>query len=163
MARSLTIAAGGANPDCQVTPAAKLTYTQILRLSEQNLFSATLMLLQGRWGTSAPFEPTQGEETTNMNNNSLLKKCLTPQNLIRLILLVLGFTIFPAVAYWVGQLLFPSGQNLSEFYAITIYGSLMDWGIDGMFAWGVICIPYLVYDVFLLIKDFKGAGGFQND
>ena len=79
----------------------------------------------------------------------------TRQNLIRLVLLVCGATVFPAIAYWGWKLVSPSLGTLSEFYA-WIYGSLMDLGVDGMLAWGVICTPYLAYDIFLLIKDMRG-------
>lgn len=100
------------------------------------------------------------EISVKLNNLSAI--LFTRQNLIRLILLIFGFTIFPAVVYWAGKLLFSSGQTLSEYYSTTIYGSLSDWGMDGMIAWGIVCVPYIVYDIFLLIKDFRG-GRLQNE
>lgn len=76
------------------------------------------------------------------------------QNLVRLILLVFGFTLFPAVVYWGEKLLSTSSQTLSEFYA-KLYGALMDWGMDGMLAWCVVCTPYLAYDIYLIIQDLR--------
>lgn len=90
-----------------------------------------------------------------MQKEILMNKLLTRQNLIRLILLVFGFTIFPAIVFWGEGLLFPSSQALPEFYA-KILGSLTDMGMDGMFAWAVVCTPYLGYDIFLLVKSFRG-------
>ena len=84
----------------------------------------------------------------------LLEKLFTRQNLIRLILLIIGFALFPAVVFWGEELLFPSSQTLSEFYG-KIYGTLMDWGMDGLFAWCVVCTPYLVYDIYLIVKDLR--------
>lgn len=89
-----------------------------------------------------------------MKPTGLSATLFTRHNLIRLILLVFGFTLFPAVVFWGEELLFPSSQKLSEFYA-KIYGSLMDMGMDGMFAWCVVCTPYLAYDIYLVIKDFR--------
>ena len=89
-----------------------------------------------------------------MKQNGLASKLLTRHNRIRIILLVLGFTLFPAIVYWGEELLFPTSQTLSEFYG-KIYGSLMDWGMDGMFAWCVVCTPYLVFDIYLIVKDLR--------
>lgn len=89
-----------------------------------------------------------------MKLNDLSAKLFTRQNLIRLILLVFGFSIFPAIVYWGEELLFPSGQTLSEFYG-KIYGALMDLGMDGMVAWCIVCAPYLAYDIYLVVKDFR--------
>lgn len=90
-----------------------------------------------------------------MKKTGFSAKVFTRQNLIRLILLVFGFTLFPAVVYWSDKLIFHSSPTLSEFYA-KIFGSLMDLGMDGMFAWCVVCTPYLAYDIFLVVQDYRG-------
>ena len=89
-----------------------------------------------------------------MKPTDLSAKIFSRQNLIRLILLVFGFSLFPAMVFWGEELLFPSNQTVSEFYS-KIYGALMDWGMDGMFAWCVVCTPYLVYDIYLIVRDFR--------
>ena len=87
-----------------------------------------------------------------MKKKSWPANLFTGHNLIRVLLLVIGFTVFPALVYWGQELLFPSSQALSGFYN-RLYGSVMDWGMDGMFAWCVFCTPYLAFDIYLIVKD----------
>lgn len=89
-----------------------------------------------------------------MKPNELCTILFTRNNLIRLILLIFGFTLFPALVFYGKALLFPSSETISDYYA-KIYGALMDWSMDGMLAWCVVCTPYLIYDICLIVKDFR--------
>lgn len=89
-----------------------------------------------------------------MKPNDLSTILFTRNNLIRLLLLVFGFTLFPALVFFGKALFFSSSETISDYYAKT-YGALMDWGMDGMLAWCVVCAPYLVYDIYLIVNDFR--------
>jgi hypothetical protein len=86
-----------------------------------------------------------------MKKSDLKKIVWTRQNRNRFVLIILGFAVLPGVVFWLKRLLTPSDTTISAYYA-GFYQSLTDVGMDGVYSWGVVCAPYIAYDVFLLIK-----------
>jgi len=84
----------------------------------------------------------------------LTKIFLSRENLYRLGLAIFGFSLFPAIVFLIGKMLFASNATLSIFYT-KFYGSLLDFGIDGVYSWTIACAPYITYDLYLLIKTFR--------
>jgi len=86
------------------------------------------------------------------------KKLLTPQNLYRLVLAVLGFSLFPGIIFLISKILFETQTAISDSYS-KFYGSLLNFGTDGLISWGIGCTPYMVYDIYFLIRSYRTQKG----
>ena len=89
-----------------------------------------------------------------MQKRSLKTILLTRENLYRFGLAVFGFSIFPGIVFLITNVLFDSPTTLSLYYA-KFYKSLLNLGMDGLYSWTIACAPYIVYDIYLLIKNYR--------
>ena len=89
-----------------------------------------------------------------MQRERLKKILLTKENLYRFGLAIFGFSLFPGIVFLVTKVLFDSPTTMSLYYA-KFYRSLLDLGMDGLYSWSVACAPYIVYDIYLLIKSYR--------
>jgi hypothetical protein len=81
----------------------------------------------------------------------LKKKVLTYENLYKLILIVFGFVFLPGIIFLIEYISKPPAITIPAFYS-NFYRLLLDTGKDGLFAWCIVSAPYMVYEVYLLIK-----------
>jgi len=81
----------------------------------------------------------------------LKEQILTCENLYKLILIVFGFVFLPGIIFLIEYISNPSTKTISAFYS-NFYRLLLDTGKDGFFAWCIVSAPYMVYEVYLLIK-----------
>ncbi len=73
--------------------------------------------------------------------------------------MVFGVTLFPVLVYGLAtwfmgpssSAMIGASATLIDFYTY-IYGALLDMGKDGMVAWGIVCAPYMVYEIVLLFQ-----------
>jgi hypothetical protein len=81
----------------------------------------------------------------------LKKKVLTGENLYKLILIVFGFAFLPGIFFLI-EFIFNSPTKTMAAFNSNSYKLLLDTGKDGLFAWCIVSTPYMVYEVYLLIK-----------
>ncbi|MGD9160862.1 MAG: hypothetical protein PVG39_20755 [Desulfobacteraceae bacterium] len=74
----------------------------------------------------------------------------------KILLMIFGLTLFPAIVYWLKKLLVDSSGAIWDYYGY-FYRSLMDMGMDGVVVWGIACGPYMVYEVLLLLRGGKAG------
>jgi hypothetical protein len=94
-----------------------------------------------------------------MEKNDLLEHLLTRENLYKLLWTVFGLTLFPGLIFLIKTIFISSNATISAYYS-ELYGALLDLGKDGMVAWCFVCIPYMAYEVYLLINNFRTS---KND
>ena len=88
-----------------------------------------------------------------MGQTNIKEALLTRENMYKLIWTLFGFTLFPCIIYAANVVFSPSASTLTGYYS-NLYGSLLDLGKDGMYAWCIVCAPYMAYEVYLLAKYF---------
>ena len=89
-----------------------------------------------------------------MQKIGLKKKVLTSENLYKLILIVFGFVFLPGIIFLMESIFNSPTKTMPAFYT-NFYKSLLYTGKDGLLAWCIVCAPYMVYEVYLLIKKFR--------
>ena len=89
-----------------------------------------------------------------MQKSDLANVVLTRENLYRLGLIIFGFSFFPGIVFLISRIFFVESTTISDFYT-KFYRSLLDLGIDGFFSWCIVCAPYLAFDIYLLIKNYR--------
>ena len=89
-----------------------------------------------------------------MQKSGLANGVLTRENLYRLGLAIFGFSLFAGIVFLIGKIFFAESTTISAFYT-KFYGSLLDFGVDGLFSWCIACAPYIAYDVYLLRKNYR--------
>jgi hypothetical protein len=87
-----------------------------------------------------------------MLKSRLFKTILNRNVLFRIGLVVFGLTLFPGFVFLVRDLFFSSSTAIPDSYA-AFYSSLLDFSVKGMISWSIAYVPYLAYDVFLMIKN----------
>lgn len=88
-----------------------------------------------------------------MHKSELPKIFWRRENLYKLGLIILGFTLLPGVVHLVGKILGTSSITIEASY-LEFYGSLLDIGKDGFIAWSIAFAPYMAYEVYMLLKSF---------
>jgi len=88
-----------------------------------------------------------------MQKIDLKKIVLTWENLYKLILIVLGFAFLPGIIFLIEFIFNSPTKTIAAFYSNS-YKLLLDTGKDGLVAWCIVSTPYMVYEVYLLIKKF---------
>ena len=86
-----------------------------------------------------------------MQRIGLKTKVLTYENLYKLILIVFGFVFLPGIIILI-EYIFNSPTKIMPALYWDFYKLLLDMGKDGLFAWCIVSAPYMVYEVYLLIK-----------
>jgi hypothetical protein len=89
-----------------------------------------------------------------MGKNDLLEHLLTRENFYKLLWTAFGLTLFPGLIFLIKTIFISSDTTISAYYS-ELYGSLLDVGKDGMVAWCFVCAPYMAYELYLLIKNFR--------
>jgi len=89
---------------------------------------------------------------------SVTQKLLKRQNLYRLGLAIFGFSLFPGIIFLISKIIFEAQTTMPEFYS-KFYGSLLNFGIDGLLSWVIGCMPYMIYDIYLLIGSYRTQKG----
>jgi hypothetical protein len=70
--------------------------------------------------------------------------------------MALGLTLFPGIVHVLQAVLTDSGIAMGAFYA-GFYPSLLDLGTKGIVAWCIACGPYMVYEVYGLVRGSRGG------
>jgi hypothetical protein len=78
---------------------------------------------------------------------------LTKETRDKIGLTIFGLTLFPAIVHGLKVLFITSPITMLSYYA-NFYRSLLDMGWDGMAAWGIACVPYMVYEIVLFVRSF---------
>lgn len=81
------------------------------------------------------------------------KRIIKREYLNKLGLLIFGLILLPSIIYGLGRLIFSHSSNINLFYG-NFYGSLLELSEKGLLAWGVVFIPYVVYESYLLMQKF---------
>ena len=89
-----------------------------------------------------------------MQRKDLANAVLTRENFYRLGLAIFGFSLFPGIVFLISKIFFAETTAISAFYT-KFYGSLLDFGTDGLFSWCIVCAPYLIYDLYLIWKHHR--------
>lgn len=70
---------------------------------------------------------------------------------VHLLLMVFGLTLFPGIVHILQGIFTGSDIAVRAFYA-DFYPSLLDMGTKGILAWCIACAPYMVYEIYMLIR-----------
>ena len=74
--------------------------------------------------------------------------------LVKLLLMVFGLTLFPGMVHIVQGIFTDSDIAVRAFYA-GFYPSLLDMGTQGIIAWCIVCGPYMVHEIYGLVRGWR--------
>jgi hypothetical protein len=70
---------------------------------------------------------------------------------VKLLLMVFGLTVFPGMVHILQGIFTDSDISVRAFYA-GFYPSLLDMGTQGIIAWCIACGPYMVHEIYGLVR-----------